>query len=227
MSDSTSAPKVTITHNGPYLVSGLPLVRRAPAMSPHGEPLEWEPIGLEGSRIAANERYALCRCGQSSNKPFCDGTHAKAGFDGTLTADRGTAASRRETLSGEGVVMTDDTTLCADAGFCGTRFTNVWNMIGETGDPEVRERLLRMVANCPSGRLEASASADGATIEPAYTPSIATITDGPLWLRGGIAVEAPDGFRYEARNRQTLCRCGKSQNKPFCDSAHKDAGFAA
>jgi CDGSH-type Zn-finger protein len=227
MSETSPTQKVTITQNGPYLVTGLPLVRRAPAMSPHGEPLEWEPVGIEGTRIEAGERYALCRCGGSSNKPFCDGTHAKNGFDGTLTADRGTSASRRETMAGDGVVMTDDGTLCADAGFCGTRFTNVWNMIGETGDPEVRERLLRMVANCPSGRLEASFTEGDAAVEPEYAPSIATIADGPLWLRGGIAVEAPDGFAYEARNRQTLCRCGTSQNKPFCDSAHKNAGFTA
>lgn len=224
----TPSPRITITENGPYLVSGsVPLVQRTPSMTPHGEPLEWEPIGAAEGAYETRERYALCRCGQSSNKPFCDGTHSKVGFDGSLTADRGTSAGRRETLAGDGVVLTDDTTLCADAGFCGTRATNVWSMIESTSDPEVRERLQRMVHNCPSGRLQYAPAADAEPVEPAYVRSIATISDGSLWVRGGIAVETPDGFTYEVRNRMTLCRCGKSQNKPFCDSAHKDAGFKA
>lgn len=83
-----------------------------------------------------------------------------------------------------------------------------------------------MVSMCPSGRLQLLDGA-GDPIEPEYNPSIATVKDGPLWVRGGIPVSAADGFAYEARNRQTLCRCGGSQNKPFCDGAHKSVGFSA
>jgi D-arabinose 1-dehydrogenase-like Zn-dependent alcohol dehydrogenase len=48
---------------------------------------------------------------------------------------------------------------------------------------------------------------------------------GPLWVRGGITVESGDGTRYETRNRVTLCRCGASSNKPFCDGSHAALAF--
>ena len=99
-------------------------------------------------------------------------------------------------------------------------------MIERTTDPEVRLRLLRMVANCPSGRLEASLP-DGTPVEPEFSPSIAVIPDGPLWVRGGIPIEGLDGFVYEVRNRVTLCRCGRSSNMPFCDGTHDEIGFKA
>ncbi|GAC1377519.1 MAG: CDGSH iron-sulfur domain-containing protein [Ktedonobacteraceae bacterium] len=226
--DATPQLRITITPNGPYLVSGgVPLTERYPAMSTYGEPLAWDPVGAEVAEPPLQKKYALCRCGHSQSKPFCDGSHAREGFDGTLTADRQPSKARRESLVGHNVVLTDEPKLCVHAGFCGTRLTNVWSMIERTNDPEVRARLVEMVENCPSGRLQLE-STDGNVIdEPEYTASIATVPDGPLWVRGGIAVQAPDGFVYEQRNRVTLCRCGQSQNKPFCDGSHVDAGFSA
>jgi CDGSH-type Zn-finger protein len=228
MSEDTTGAAITIMPNGPYLVTGgVPLTQRYAAMSTHGEPLAWDPVGAEAQERETQAKYALCRCGQSKNKPFCDGSHAREGFDGTLTADRQPGTARRRVLTGPGLVMTDDATLCHHAGFCGTRLTNVWQMIDRAGDPEVRARLLEMVGNCPSGRLEVATAADGTSIEPAFVPSIAATPDGPLWVRGGIAVRTNDGYTYEVRNRVTLCRCGQSKNKPFCDASHADAGFSA
>jgi len=66
----------------------------------------------------------------------------------------------------------------------------------------------------------------GKTIEPSFEKSIGFIedqgigVDGPIWVRGNIPVYSADGKLYEVRNRVTLCRCGKSTNKPFCDSSH-------
>ena len=121
--------------------------------------------------------------------------------------------------------MTDDPRLCEHAGFCSTRLTNVWQMLAETSDPEVRERVRRMISNCPSGRLGFGAGYED--LEPEFAPSIATIKDGPLWVRGGIEVEAGDGTAYQRQNRMTLCRCGRSENKPYCDGNHRHAGFRA
>lgn len=226
MAEEPSVVKIRIAENGPYIVRGVPELAGRQAMeSVHGEPLAWEPT--EGAAEAPEnpDRYALCRCGHSSTKPYCDGTHATVGFEGTLTADRAPGASRRAVLEGDGITLTDDTALCADAGFCGNRITNVWDMVEKANDPEVRDALERMAKFCPSGRLEVSRG--GAPIELEFTPSIAPVPNGPLWVRGGIAVEATDGFVYEVRNRVTLCRCGESQNKPFCDGAHKSANFVA
>ena len=47
---------------------------------------------------------------------------------------------------------------------------------------------------------------------------------GPV-VRGGIPITAADGFQYELRNRVALCRCGASQNKPFCDGTHAQIKF--
>jgi CDGSH-type Zn-finger protein len=195
-------------------------------MSEYGEPLEWDPVGAEVEDFAVAERYTLCRCGHSANQPFCDGSHSQVDFSGALTADRRPIVERREALQGTRITMFDDITLCASAGFCGTRLTTVWKMIERTDDPEVRARLLRMVMNCPSGRLEASLGGHE-LIEPEYLPSIAVVPDGPLWVRGCIPIEAPDGFVYEVRNRVTLCRCGQSENRPFCDGTHEETGFEA
>jgi CDGSH-type Zn-finger protein len=218
---------IRIAENGPYRVTGgVPLIQRYPAMSIHGEPLEWDPVGEDIEQPPVRQKYSLCRCGHSANKPFCDDTHAEIGFDGSLTADRRPGSERRKAYQGAGIVMTDDTSLCSDVGFCGTRFTKVWQMIKQTDDPEVKARLMRMVTNCPSGRLEVMLEGDD-VLEPEYTASIATVANGPLWVRGGIKIEAPDGFIYEVRNRVTLCRCGLSKNKPFCDGAHEQGGFIA
>jgi CDGSH-type Zn-finger protein len=227
MENKTGQMRIVITENGPYKVIGsIPLTQRYPAMSIHGEPLEWDPVGAQVDEPTPRKQYLLCRCGHSANKPFCDSSHEVYGVGGELTADRRAGEVRRRVYPGQGVVMTDDTTLCMSAGFCGTRFTRVWDMIKRTDDPEVLARLMRMVSNCPSGRLEYSLEG-GEPVEPLYTPSIATVVDGPLWVRGGIPIEAPGGFVYEIRNRVTLCRCGQSRNKPFCDGYHEKINFKA
>ena len=224
--DEQPTPRIVIQENGPYEVTGEPvLTKRAQSESIHGEPLDWDLVGTDDADYKRRERYLLCRCGQSNTKPYCDGTHEKADFDGTLTASPQPSPGRRTTTEGEGISLTDDPTLCEHAGFCGTRFTNVWAMMERTSDPEVRERARRMIANCPSGRLGFGPGHEN--LEPEYEPSVATIKDGPLWVRGGIQMESADGQAYERLNRMTLCRCGRSDNKPYCDGSHKNAGFQA
>ena len=91
--------------------------------------------------------------------------------------------------------------------------------------------FLRQVNDCPSGRLVAWDKATRTPIEREWPVSIGLIEDpaedcsGPIWLRGGITLIAADGFTYETRNRVTLCRCGQSQNKPFCDGTHAAIKF--
>ncbi len=77
MPTSTSEPKVVVTKNGPYLVTGgIPLSRQTIVADSAGDSEQWH----EGGTFPAQERYALCRCGHSANEAFCDGSHFKVGF---------------------------------------------------------------------------------------------------------------------------------------------------
>jgi CDGSH-type Zn-finger protein len=227
MSKPPSQPKVTVSRNGPYLVSGaIPLARQTIVTDAAGESQEWR----QGEPFAAADNYALCRCGQSQNKPFCDGSHKKVGFDGTETATRAPYREQAEVTEGPALKLSDARALCAGARFCDPNGT-VWDQVGRSDQAEVRKLFIRQVNHCPSGRLVAWDRATGKPIEHSLPLSIGVIEDpsqqvsGPLWLRGGIPLIAADGFAYEVRNRMTLCRCGASKHKPLCDGTHATIGF--
>jgi CDGSH-type Zn-finger protein len=219
--DEAPSVRIKIAEDGPYRVTGAPLVRMRRVPDEDGEMLRWE----RGAILHHDETYDLCRCGQSATKPFCDGTERTNGFDGTETADRGPTADRRFEYGDGPVALTDDQTLCARATFCDARSTDAWALAEQTEDPEKRAMLIRMVQRCPSGRLAYHLPPDPSFVEEDLSPEIAVVDDGPLWVRGRIPVEAADGFEYEVRNRVTLCRCGNSKNKPFCDGSHVRTKF--
>ena len=219
---TTDHQKISVQRNGPYLVKGgIPLVRRAPVMSEHGEPVAWG----KGDYLADDDVYLLCRCGQSSNKPFCDGTHTRVGFDGTEAGDKTPISSRQKVYEGTEIVVKDDRSICTHAGFCSNRVTNVWKMTPKTDDAQVRDQLMAMIERCPSGALSYSLEPEGEDVEPDLPGEIVVTQDGPLWVTGRITVEGSDGQPIEIRNRMTLCRCGNSKAKPLCDGSHKDIGF--
>ncbi len=219
---SDSIQKITIEADGPLIVRGaIPLVRKSPIMSEHGEPLAWK----KEENLRTSEAYALCRCGRSANKPFCDDSHEDIGFDGSEAADPGPISEREVTYNGTRITMKDDRSLCMHAGFCGTRITNVWKMIQETDDTQIRAQLMAMIERCPSGALTFAVEPEGDLVEPDLPKEVAITPDGPLWVSGGITIEMSDGRALETRNRVTLCRCGASKIKPLCDGAHKDIGF--
>ncbi len=218
--------KIVIRKNGPYVVQGnVPLVCKSQVVSEYGEPLAWKKEGtLEGS-----ETYELCRCGHSREKPFCDGTHRKIGFDGTETADTTTTAERQViNAGGTQITVKRDYALCMESGFCGNRLTNIDQMVKETDETSVRALVIAMIERCPSGSYTYSIGTD-ADIEPDLPRQIAVTTeitsegpiDGPLWVTGNIQVERSDGQPFETRNRVTLCNCGRSKCKPLCDGAHR------
>jgi CDGSH-type Zn-finger protein len=216
------SPRIEVEEHGPYRVSGLSSVERTwQVETEYGEPIDWG----DGPEIGVEDPCRLCRCGLSKDKPRCDDACVAAGFDGAETAHHGPSSERRQVFVGDGVVLTDEQRLCTDAGYCGDRFTKVWQMIDETADPEVRERLKRMVSLCPSGRIQYLLEEGGEPVEQDFEPAVLVQADGPFLVRGGIPVVGSDGEPYEVRNRMALCRCGQSGNKPFCDGSHKTTGF--
>ena len=215
--------RIVVRRNGPYRIEGgIPLIRTAVVETDLGEPIAWD----EGPSFDAPETYELCRCGHSSTKPFCDTTHERIGFQGDETADRGPILGRRQSWEQGGIVLYDDLSLCAKHGFCRNVRTGVWEMLEEADDPEVRNEMIAMVHRCPSGRLAVELAPGRRPSEPELEPSIGVEPNGSIWVRGGIPVVSEDGSPYEVRNRQTLCRCGGSSNKPFCDGTHRSNGFA-
>jgi CDGSH-type Zn-finger protein len=219
--------KVVVTKDGPYMVSGsVPLAKQTIVSDAAGDSQEWR----AGESLPAQASYALCRCGHSKNKPYCDGTHAKVRFDGTETASREPYLKQAQLTEGPTLSLTDAEALCAFARFCDPN-GQVWNQVEQTDDPRVSKMFVRQVNNCPSGRLVAWDRATGKPVEHTLPVSIGIIEDpvekvsGPLWLRGGIPLVAADGTVYEVRNRVTVCRCGASKNKPFCDGSHAAVKF--
>ena len=218
--------RIRVTKNGPYVVKGrVPIVRQTIVVDADGESSEWQ----EGDLCAEKESCLLCRCGRSGRKPFCDGSHMDTSFDGTETASR-TRAEHAIELPGPVVSLSDAKPFCAEARFC-HRSGGIWNLVEHTDEPDVAAKVTRQASQCPSGRYVASETETGESLEPDLEPSIGLIRDpkeevsGPLWVRGGIPIESADGTEYEVRNRVTLCRCGRSSNKPFCDGSHIDCHF--
>jgi CDGSH-type Zn-finger protein len=220
--------RIQVSKNGPYLVSGgLPLAKQIIGTDAAGESVKWD----QGKDYPQQASYALCRCGHSSNKPFCDGTHAKIAFDGSETASRAPYLEQAKVMRGPAVSLTDVEALCAFGRFCDPH-GSVWRLVDETDHATARKEFVAQTCDCPSGRLVAWDNATGNAIEPTFAPSIGLVEDpvkqcsGPIWVRGGVPVVGADGHAYEVRNRVTLCRCGASQNKPFCDGSHASIGFS-
>ena len=220
------APKVVVSKNGPYIVTGsVPVAVETIATNEEGGSWEW----VRGRSFPAAPAVRLCRCGGSSNKPFCDGTHLTNGFDGTEVASRASFAEQAEVINGPSLELFDAQSFCVGARFC-DNFGSAWNLVEESG-ARARELVTHEVLRCPSGRLVLRDNHTGAVLEPELAPSIGVVEDpsedrsGPLWVRGKIPVHSANGTPYEVRNRVTLCRCGKSQNKPFCGGSHFAAGF--
>lgn len=213
--------KVKVTKNGPYMVSGgVPLSEQSICVDTDGQCHGWK----EGKKYPVQEKYALCRCGHSRSKPFCDGTHAKIHFNGTEEATQSPYLEQASEINGPALKLTDVEVFCASARFC-HRAGGTWKLTKESSNPDARQIAIEETYDCPSGRLVAW-DQDGNAIEPDFEPSIGLVEDtqagklGPLWVRGGIPIESADGTSYEIRNRVTLCRCGKSSNTPFCDGGH-------
>lgn len=219
-------PRIVIRKDGPYIVSGnVELTEQIISSQRNDYKMN------QGRIFDAGETYSLCRCGHSKNMPFCDGSHEHIHFNGTETASRKPFRERALILKGPDLILADVEEYCSFARFCHTVEGTAWELTEDSDNPTARENAVKAASECPSGRLVAYDKQTGEPIEIAYKPSIGVIQDpqrgvsGPLWVRGGIPIESSDGDVYEIRNRATLCRCGKSTNKPYCDAEHVSVRF--
>jgi len=214
--------KIKIIKDGPYRVTGaLPLYEQVIVTDEAGHTMEL----MDEKEYPLQESYTLCRCGLSKKKPFCDGTHRQVDFNGSETASRKPYLEKAEIVEGPDLKLTDAHEFCDHSRFC-LRAGGIRDLIQKSDDTEARRTAIEEAMICPSGRLVLWDKKTGKPFEKEFEPSLVMINDsqkgceGPIWVRGGIPIESEDGSMYESRNRVTLCRCGKSENKPYCDGSH-------
>lgn len=214
---------IAIAENGPYLVYGRPpLAQQFIMTNDKGESWYFQ----EGKHFSTEaEPTALCRCGESHRKPYCDGSHTKAQWDpATGGVDEG-VLDNADMMRGDRVAISDNRKYCVFARFCDAE-GGVYELAERSDDPDARRLAIREASMCPSARLTAWDAATERPYEYKYEPSLGLIEDiaigasGGLWVRGGIAVRRADGETFEIRNRVVLCRCGQSAIKPYCDGTH-------
>ena len=215
---SSLPASIQAARNGPYLVTNVPTVLNHLGIATEDAP-----------------QLALCRCGASAVKPACDGTCHANGFSDAKDPAR--VPDHRDTYPGEQVTVFDNRGICQHSGFCSDRLPTVFR---SHNDPFVApsggrmDEIVRAARDCPSGALsyalgpaEARADVDGHGQRP---PAIEITADGPYRVTGGIPLEGADGKRVRhahgaSAEHYALCRCGHSQNKPFCSGMHWYVGF--
>lgn len=227
---SEKLPYIKVTKDGPYLLFGATKISEKIILTDeNGISVKY---GDGKTFEIKSDPVALCRCGRSKNAPFCDGAHLTANFDGTETASFQPIMEQpsADAFRGPNQTLLDNQNYCAFARFC-DRGGRIWNLVMRGDDAS--DKLAADEANlCPAGRLMMFTN-DGELMEDASEPTVHTIEDdglkisGPLWIRGGIRVESESGKSYEVRQKQTLCRCGASANKPFCNGAHASIKWRA
>jgi glutamate synthase domain-containing protein 2/CDGSH-type Zn-finger protein len=171
--------------------------------------------------IDCDADIALCRCGRSANKPFCDGTHAKVDFDSTRTG--GGSPDQRDEYVGNKITIHDNRAICAHAGFCTDGLPSVFKLGTEPwidADGDTVEAIIETVRKCPSGALSYSIDGIEHRDDPDRPPSVFVAPSGPYVLKGSCELADAEWGAGASQEHFDLCRCGGSKNKPFCDGSH-------
>ena len=199
---SEKKPSITSALDGPYMVKDL------------------KNFANQKGPIETKETMALCRCGGSANKPYCDGTHAKIGFSSAKLEGR--VEDKRENYVGEKITIHDNRGICAHAGRCTDSLASVFRLKEEPWihpDAASADEIIATIQKCPSGALSYSVD-DVEHRDRDGEPTIFVAPNGPYVVSGGP--DLLDTIWGEAASKEyfTLCRCGGSKNKPFCDGTH-------
>jgi len=201
-------PKIKPLKNGPLQVKKLQKFRNS-----------------RGERIQTKPTMALCRCGESKNKPFCDFTHVSIGFTDDKLKDR--VLDKKDTYKGKSITIHDNRGICSHAGFCTDNLPGVFRMGTEPWiDPDGADvgDIKRVIRMCPSGALSYTEN-EKETNEFFDETEIYIAKNGPYYVRGGVEIENVELGDDASKEHYTLCRCGKSGNKPRCDGSHWYVAF--
>ena len=214
-------PKILPLPNGPYyLINDM-------------EPKIIENLqNSKGELLSTIRGVSLCRCGASNNKPFCDGTHGKIGFSSENKDNTGeqTTKDKRKNYVGKEITIHDNRKICSHAAECVNHLQSVFNLNARpwiNPDEAKIEEIINTIRKCPSGALSYSIDGIEYRDQNERKPLVTVSKDGPYLITGGIDligdnIQFAEGFSKE---HYTLCRCGASNNKPFCDGMHRTISF--
>ncbi len=206
--DEDIKPTISPKKDGPLIVKGLDTFKNS-----------------RGESIAVKKTIALCRCGGSKTKPFCDGTHQGIGFTDEKSDRR--VSDSLDRYEGKDITIRDNRGTCSHAGFCTSGLPKVWSARREPWiDPDAADKdaIIKTIKKCPSGALAFEEKGDAKT-EYHSDPEIQVTRDGPYAVRGGVTLNETEFGEGVGDEHYVLCRCGASLNKPFCDGSHWYVGF--
>lgn len=214
MAKNPDSPCIACLPNGPYYL----IYDSEPYTVPYLR-------GADGGTCEAKRAVALCRCGGSKTKPLCDGSHGTNGFSDRRTSDG--ANDHRKDYVGKRITIHDNRALCVHAGHCTEGLPAVFRESGrpwiDAGAATVDE-IVATIRKCPSGAL--SYTIDGVEHRDRdEAPAIEATRNGPYAVTGGIELLGVSFGEGASTEHYTLCRCGASRNKPFCDGSHWDVKF--
>jgi CDGSH-type Zn-finger protein len=224
--NENTKPKIMPLPNGPYyLINDMEPKVIDNLKNSKGEPLSTI-VGI-----------ALCRCGASKNKPFCDGTHSIITFsseNSTLKENdinKVSIKDKRRDYAGKEITIHDNRKICSHAEECVNNLPSVFKLGSRpwiNADGSGLQDIINTIRKCPSGAL--SYSVDGIECrdpKEQRNPTVTVLKNGPYHITGGIELIGQDVEFGEGSSKEhyTLCRCGASENKPFCDGTHRNIDF--
>jgi CDGSH-type Zn-finger protein len=213
-------PKILLLPNGPYyLLNDM-------------EPKVVENLqNSEGQPLSTLRGVALCRCGASNNKPFCDGTHGTIGFSSeNKTQDSPIIKNKRKNYVGKVITIHDNRKICSHAAECVNNLPSVFKFNARpwiNPDAADKQQIINTIKKCPSGALSYSIDGMEYRDQNETKPMITVSKGGPYLITGGIGLSAENIKWAEGSSKEhyVLCRCGASNNKPFCDGMHRLINF--
>ena len=172
----------------------------------------------KGKSIPIRKNSIICRCGKSKQQPFCDGVHKMCNFDSSNTLDKEII----QKYKGKQITIIFNRSICAGAGLCVRNFPKIYKNASENWifpDEESIEEVKKSIKTCPSGALSYELQNDNSR-EDYEGHKITIIKNGPMNILGKVTLYVDKWSTNANLEKYSLCRCGASQNKPFCDYMH-------
>ncbi len=172
----------------------------------------------KGKSIAIKKNSILCRCGKAKHQPFCDGTHRMCGFKSANTLNEEII----QKYEGKEINIVFNRSICSGAGNCVRNFPKIYKNASQdwiNPDGASIDEVKNSIKQCPSGALSYELAGES-SCEDYDGYKITIIKNGPINVLGKVSLHVDKWSTNAHQQKYSLCRCGASENKPFCDYTH-------